>query len=211
MPTRNLGGMTATSTSHPGGGLDPGITVRPALPAELPAAGAVARLAYAADGHDGDYLDVIADAEDRSRDAEIVIAVDDTGEVLGCVTFVLPGSRWAELSGPEDAEFRMLGVHPQARGRGVGRALTSWCIDRARSSGARRLLLCSLPNMAAAHRLYLGLGFRRRPELDLTPHPGLLLLSFELPLTDAHDEARPGSTRLPHGARTRFPRQPFSG
>jgi ribosomal protein S18 acetylase RimI-like enzyme len=160
----------------------PAIAVRPAHPRELAAAGAVVRLAYEADGHDGDYLDVVEDAEDRSRDAQIVVAVDEQGQVLGCVTFVLPGSRWSELSGPGEAEFRMLGVHPQAQGRGVGRALTHWCIDQARRTGARRLLLCSLPSMAAAHRLYSGLGFRRLPALDQRPYPGLLLLAFELPL-----------------------------
>lgn len=148
--------MTATPRSAPvhhsapARVTDAGITVRPARPQELTTAGAVVRLAYETDGHHGDYLDVVADARDRSRDAEVVVAVDDTGQVLGCVTFVLPGSRWAELSRPGEAEFRMLGVHPEARGRGTGRALTSWCIDRARAAGARRLLLCSLPSMNCA-------------------------------------------------------------
>jgi ribosomal protein S18 acetylase RimI-like enzyme len=164
-----------------------GVTVRPARPEELRAAGAVVRLAYAADGHQGDYLEVVADATDRSRDAQVAIAVDDVGGVLGCVTFVLPGSRWAELSQPGEAEFRMLGVHPQARGRGVGRALTSWCIDRARAAGARRVLLCSLPTMSAAHRIYLALGFRRCPGLDFSPVPGADLLGFELSLTVASE------------------------
>lgn len=164
-----------------------GITVRPARAEELTAAGAVVRSAYEADGHGGSYLDVVADARDRSRDAEIVVAVDERAHVVGCVTFVLPGSRWAELSRPGEAEFRMLGVPPQARGRGVGRALTQWCIDRARGHGAHRLLLRSLPSMTAAHRLYTGLGFRRQPDLDLTPVPGLLLLGFALPLTAPDD------------------------
>jgi ribosomal protein S18 acetylase RimI-like enzyme len=161
---------------------DQALSVRPAHPGELAAAGAVVRLAYQADGHHGDYLDVVGNAEDRARDAQIAVAVDGQGQVLGCVTFVLPGSRWSELSGPGEAEFRMLGVHPHARGRGVGRALTRWCIDQAGRAGARRLLLCSLPSMTAAHGLYTGLGFRRLPELDLRPYPGLLLLAFELPL-----------------------------
>jgi GNAT superfamily N-acetyltransferase len=107
------------------------------------------------------------------------------------VTFVLPGSRCAELSSPDEAEFRMLRVHPGARGLGAGsvrcglgagRALTSWCIDRARAAGTRRLLLCSLPSMTSAHRIYLGLGFRRQPGLDFSPVPDVALLGFELPL-----------------------------
>jgi ribosomal protein S18 acetylase RimI-like enzyme len=162
-----------------------GITVRLARPQELAAAGAVVRLAYETDGHHGEYLDVIADTRDRSRDAEIVVAVEGTGQVLGCVTFVLPGSRWAELSRPGEAEFRMLGVHPEARRRGAGLALTSWCIERARAAGARRLLLGSLPSMTSAHRIYQGLGFRRQPQLDFSPVPDVALLGFELPLRGA--------------------------
>jgi ribosomal protein S18 acetylase RimI-like enzyme len=178
--------MAATQRTPDRDGIDlVGITVRPAGPEELRAAGAVVRLAYAADGYDGDYLEVVADAPGRSRDALVAIAVDDVGQVLGCVTFVLPGSRWAEVSQPGEAEFRMLGVHPQARGRGVGRALTTWCIDHARATGARRILLCSLPTMSTAHRIYLALGFRRCPGLDFSPVPGVDLLGFELPLTVA--------------------------
>ncbi|HET9658024.1 MAG TPA: GNAT family N-acetyltransferase [Kineosporiaceae bacterium] len=166
-----------------------GVTVRPARADELAEAGDVVRLAYAADGYAGEYLDVVADAADRSRDAEIVVAVDRAGRVLGCVTFVLPGSRWAELSVPGQAEFRMLGVLPQARGRGVGRALTVWCIERARTHAARQVVLCSLPSMTVAHRLYDDLGFRRSPDLDWTPKPGVELLGFLLELDPADGSA----------------------
>jgi len=158
------------------------ISIRRAHPAELDDAGAVVRRAYEADGHSGDYLDVVADARDRSRDADIIVALGEGNRVLGCVTFVLPGTRWAELSRPGEAEFRMLGVDPGAQGRGVGRALTEGCIDRARALGACRLLLSSLPSMTSAHRLYLRLGFRHRPDLDFSPVPGVQLLGFALDL-----------------------------
>jgi ribosomal protein S18 acetylase RimI-like enzyme len=175
--------MPATDSAAPP--TTPGITVRAARPDELAAAGAVVRLAYEADGYGGDYLDVVADTADRSRDAEIVIALDDADRVVGCVTFVLPGSRWAELSGPGQAEFRMLGVHPDARGRGVGRALAQWCLDRARRAGAAQVLICSLPTMTVAHGLYRSLGFRRRSDLDWTPVPDVELLGFEVDLEPA--------------------------
>lgn len=158
--------------------------VRAAVPAELPAAGEVVRAAYLADGlgHPA-YLAVLADAPDRATDAEIAIAVDPAGEVLGCVTFALPGSRWAELSrGADEAEFRMLGVLPGARGRGIAAALVEWCLARAVQHGRRRVVICSQEDMAAAHRLYTRRGFTRRPDLDWTPVPGVDLLGFELQL-----------------------------
>jgi hypothetical protein len=67
---------------------------------------------------------------------------------------------------------------PDARGRGVGLALVRWCLERARASGARELVLSSATSMRAAHRLYIGLGFTRRPALDWSPMPGLDLLGF---------------------------------
>jgi GNAT superfamily N-acetyltransferase len=159
------------------------VVVRPARRDELDAAGDAVRAAYVADrlAHGG-YLDTLADARTRARDATVVVAVDPDGTVLGTVTFALPGSRWAQLARDGEAEFRALGVRPTARGRGIGLALTRWCVEEARRVGATRLVLCSLDTMHAAHRIYVALGFRRRPDLDWEPQPGALLLGFELEL-----------------------------
>ena len=171
----------------------PAVTVRLARPEELDAAGEVTRSAYAAGGlSSADYLDLVADTRDRSRDADVAVAVEHGRRILGCVTFALPGSRWAEVSVPGEAEFRMLGVHPQVQGRGIGRALTRWCIDRARIFGASRILLCTLPEMTGAQRLYRDLGFSRRPECDFSPAPGLLLWCFTLELAPPLGEAPAG-------------------
>jgi ribosomal protein S18 acetylase RimI-like enzyme len=174
----------------------PGIVVRPAREGELDAAGEVVRAAYEADGlaPGPEYLALLADARARAADAVVAVALDDGGlddgrldadpassarpRVIGSVTFTLPGSRWAQLAQPGQAEFRMLGVQPDARGRGVGLALVQWCLDQARASGAREVVLCSATTMRAAHRLYATLGFTRRPALDWSPMPGLDLLGF---------------------------------
>ena len=160
--------------------------VRPALDHELDAAGAVVRAAYEADGLvEDDYLAILADARDRARDAVVAVAVGSDGVVLGSVTFTLPGSRWTELARAGQAEFRMLGVLPQARGRGVGGALVDWCLHRAEAAGAREVVISSAATMAAAHRLYTTRGFTRRPELDWSPAPGIDLLGFGLELPAA--------------------------
>jgi ribosomal protein S18 acetylase RimI-like enzyme len=159
------------------------VTVRRADPEELDAAGAVVAAAYAADGatHE-DYLVEIADARTRARDAEVLVAVAGDGSLLGCVTFAVPPSPWAEVSGPGEAEFRMLGVAPAARGRGVGEALVWACVERARALDVVRLVLCTLPSMAAAHRLYERLGFARDAARDWSPLPGVDLLGYTLDL-----------------------------
>jgi ribosomal protein S18 acetylase RimI-like enzyme len=53
-------------------------------------------------------------------------------------------------------------VDGEARGRGVGAALTTEAVRIARASGARTVDLTSRPSRAAANRLYERLGFEVR-------------------------------------------------
>lgn len=166
------------------GGGGASVTVRLALEEELAAAGACVRAAYDADGlADAEYGAVLADARARAETADVLVAVDAGGSVLGSVTFSLPGSPWADLAQPGEAELRMLGVAPSARGSGVAAMLVQACVTRAEQAGARRAVLCSQVAMTAAHRLYLRHGFARAPELDWQVRPGLSLLGFARDLT----------------------------
>ncbi len=86
------------------------------------------------------------------------------------------------VSGPGDAEVRALAVAPEARGRGVGRALLQAVTDQARARGVRHLVLCTQQTMLAAQHLYTEAGFRRMPERDWEPVPGFTLLAYGLVL-----------------------------
>lgn len=159
------------------------VLVRAAWPEELPSIGALTVAAYQADGlldADPEYGHELSDAARRAEHAELLVAVDADGELLGSVTVVRPGSAFAEISRDGELEFRMLSTTPAARGRGIGEALTRAVLDRARELGARRVVLCSLDAMEAAHRLYARLGFTRLPERDWQPVPGLWLRAFVL-------------------------------
>ncbi|HEY6057264.1 MAG TPA: GNAT family N-acetyltransferase, partial [Candidatus Limnocylindrales bacterium] len=68
------------------------------------------------------------------------------------------------------------------RGRGAGRLLVEARIERARGAGRRRLVLLTRPEYAAARALYERLGFRRDPERDLSPVPGVDLIGYQLDL-----------------------------
>jgi GNAT superfamily N-acetyltransferase len=61
---------------------------------------------------------------------------------------------------PEVAELKRMYVRPDARGRGVARALTTHAIAIAAARGYSHLRLGTLPTMHAAQRLYMSLGFR---------------------------------------------------
>ncbi|KOV81109.1 GNAT family N-acetyltransferase [Nocardia sp. NRRL S-836] len=162
------------------------VLIRPAREADLAAVGAITVEAYRADGYvadTDDYAAHLADATTRFHEAELLVAVDAAdGELLGSVTVVLPGTPFAEVSEPGEAEFRMLSVAAAARGRGVGEALVRAVLDRARALGADRVVLSSSEKMLAAHRLYGRLGFTRLPDRDWFVRPGAKLLAYALPL-----------------------------
>jgi GNAT superfamily N-acetyltransferase len=142
--------------------------------------------AYVADGFlspDDDYAGELRAADQRAAQADLVVAVTPTGDLVGTVTFALPGTPWAEVSRPGEAEFRMLAVVPEARGRGVGAALAQWCVDRAREQGCTAVALSSLTGMSTAHRIYERMGFVRAPERDWWPSVETQLIVYLLDLT----------------------------
>lgn len=162
------------------------LEVREARPDELAAAGEVVVRAYRALGgepHEA-YLAEVRDAVGRAAHSPVLVAVDPAdGSVLGSVTYVPgPDDPLAELPGVAEAEFRMLGVAPEAQGRGAGVALVEACIARARAEGRSGIVISTARRMHAAHRLYERLGFRRAPERDWVPVPGVQLEAYVLEL-----------------------------
>ncbi len=171
-------------TGGPSGG---GFTVRDARPDELDEAGAVAVRAYRALAVrvPDDYLAHVGDAAGRARDGVVLVAVDTAdGRVLGTVTYVPDAaSTQAELARGREAGFRVLGVDPGARGRGIGEALVRACIERARIAGRTGLAISTSLDMPAALHLYARLGFRHDPARDWSPRPGIDLLAYVLELS----------------------------
>jgi ribosomal protein S18 acetylase RimI-like enzyme len=163
-------------------------TVRRPRPEALATVGELTVQAYQADGylsHDpdgGGYGSELRDAASRAEQAELLVAVDSGDTVLGSVTVARPGTRYAELCRDGELEFRMLAVAASARRRGVGEVLCRAVVDRAHELGAERVVLCTMEAMTTAHRLYERLGFRRVPERDWVPVPGLTLIAYVLEL-----------------------------
>jgi predicted N-acetyltransferase YhbS len=157
------------------------VEIRPARPAEYDAVGELTVRGYLDDGllaATSPYLQELRDTASRARDAVVLVAVDDSDELLGSVTFTPPGSSYGEIAGPGEASFRMLIVGPAGRRAGVGTALVAACLARAREHGCARVRISSGLAMTAAHQLYERLGFLRTPDRDWSPAPGVDLIAF---------------------------------
>jgi ribosomal protein S18 acetylase RimI-like enzyme len=166
------------------------IEVRVARPDELAEAGRVTADAYREfvrseePGGWPEYLERIADVSGRAERTTILVAVEDE-RILGSATLELEGRTEADAEPlpPDQAHVRMLGVDPDARGRGVGRLLMDACERLAREAGKTVLGLNTTRRMKVAQRMYETLGFERGPD-EVFPD-GFVLLSYEKRLPPA--------------------------
>ena len=96
--------------------------------------------------------------------------VNDKGEVVGAVVDFTDmssyGSGGTATSEKNAAGFRLLAIDPAFQGRGVGRLLSQFCIDRTKELNIPRLLIHSTESMKIAWGLYERLGFQRYENLD---------------------------------------------
>ncbi|MFB7474969.1 GNAT family N-acetyltransferase [Kitasatospora sp. NPDC056184] len=158
------------------------IVIRPARAEEYEQAGRITVEAFVGDGFtapDSVYVDRLRDAATRAAEAELLVAVDAAdGTVLGCVTFAVGGTEWADIATPEEGEIRMLATAAAARGRGAGEALVRAAVARSRELGLAGMAFSTQPGMTTAHRIYERVGFRRAPERDWSPVPGIDLMVY---------------------------------
>jgi ribosomal protein S18 acetylase RimI-like enzyme len=105
-------------------------------------------------------------AADLSGPGELLLAVE-ADELLGVVVYV-PAGNSDGIAIPADwATIRMLAVSPKSRGRGIGKALTQECINRARRDGAQAIGLTTGEMMRIARPMYERLGFQKEAELGI--------------------------------------------
>lgn len=128
-----------------------------------------------------------ASRHDPAREAAWIATTN--GQRAGCVFLVAKDDTTAQL--------RILLVHPDARGRGVGTRLVAKCIHFAREAGYQRIVLWTNEPLTAARDIYLAAGFRitaerghhsfgadlrgQDYELELPPTPGATIGSCSFP------------------------------
>ena len=158
------------------------IEIREARPEEYVQTGVVTADAYREFFEEADedlrsYLDEIANVAGRAPRTTILVAVDDD-QIIGSATLELDGRTSEEIGplAPDEAHVRMFGVHPDARGAGVGKQLLAACEERARQAGRTRMTLNTTTLMRAARAMYTSLGYERSEDRVLPD--GFVLIGY---------------------------------
>jgi ribosomal protein S18 acetylase RimI-like enzyme len=169
------------------------VIVRVARPGELADVGKLRVTAY----RSGGFLSPESEYEPTLRtlgangNGTVLVAMSpaDHSQILGTVMLLpFPHSR---VSGQDEAEIRALAVAPEGQGRGTGSELLSAVILLAGQRGIRHLVLMTQSDMLTAHHLYQRAGFRRLPERDWSPVPGISLLAYGLILAPSGAQEAP--------------------
>jgi ribosomal-protein-alanine N-acetyltransferase len=116
--------------------------------------GPVVALDRAAFGDRAFDLPAVRDAVDATPRTRVRVC----GSSRGPLAYAITGAAGAQ------AYLQRLAVHPDARGRGLGRALVVDGLRWSHRRGARRALVNTQTDNAPARRLYEATGFRRLPE-----------------------------------------------
>ena len=121
----------------------------------------------------------MSDVQSRMADSELIIA-EINNHIAGAVTLYPQGS---DNGWPEGwAGIRLLAVHPDYRGQGIGRALMEECIRRCRERGTKTLGLHTTELMKVAREMYERMGFKRTHEFDFHPTPDNVVYAYRLDL-----------------------------
>jgi ribosomal protein S18 acetylase RimI-like enzyme len=130
---------------------------------------------------------------DNWKKMESVLLSDDTFPVLvnSCFAFVceadsqllgmaflVPSGNPTKIYSSDTSYIRMVGVHPDAGGKGIAQTLTSLCIQKAKELSEKTIMLHSAEVMYAARHIYEKLGFKKIQILD--EHYGLEYWLYQL-------------------------------
>jgi GNAT superfamily N-acetyltransferase len=167
------------------------LTIRDAMPADLPAVVALTLAAYeqyaevlSASWWEGYRKNVVQTLTEEVPTRCVAAAVGD--DLLGSVLYY-PGA--SQRSGRP--AIRLLAVTPEARGQGIATALMAEVLRRAHLEGAAALELHTMEVMDVARRMYERMGFVRAPETDFSPVADIQVLGYRLDLAPAGGRGAP--------------------
>lgn len=155
--------------------------IRKALPAEYEVVGELTVSAFdqtLAFGQTDPYRTVLMDAAHRAVAADLLVAVEASGRIVGTVTSSPHGTDYADIARPGELEVRMLATAPDRGRTGVGRRLMAAVHQRGSAEHFDRVVLSVISTNAVAINFYRGLNYARVPSRDWEPVPNVILKVF---------------------------------
>ena len=113
-------------------------------------------------------LEIMASFTRRDPEREAGWIAELNGRRVGCILCVR-----ADSDSGDTAKLRVLLVHPDGRGHGIGARLVDTCLAFARSVGYQRMKLWTTDQQVVAQKIYTDRGFaltgkRPNPTLSVT-------------------------------------------
>lgn len=117
--------------------------------------------------------------------ARVLVALSERNDLVGGVVYFADmahyGSGGVATSVQHASGIRLLGVDPEFRGIGAGKALTLACVKLASEAGHTQVILHTTKAMPHAWGMYEKLGFVRAEALDFSQQ-GMPVYGFTLAL-----------------------------
>jgi len=153
-------------------------TIRNAKPEEYQNIGALMVKVYSAlDGfpkphQHPKYYEMLANVGELTNKpgTEILVAVSSEGNIAGVVVYFgdmqYYGSGGTATQEKNAAGFRLLAVDDSQRGKGIGKLLTMFCLEKAKQQQLSQMIIHTTNAMKPAWRMYENIGFKRSEDLD---------------------------------------------
>jgi ribosomal protein S18 acetylase RimI-like enzyme len=97
------------------------------------------------------------------------------------MAYLVPSGNPTHIYPADWSYVRMVGVHPEYRGKGIAKRLTQMCVDHARQTNEKIVGLHTSEKMDDARHIYENIGFKIDKELD--PIYGMKYCLYKLELT----------------------------
>jgi ribosomal protein S18 acetylase RimI-like enzyme len=110
---------------------------------------------------------LVRDSAGRAKAGALLVAVEED-RLLGTASLLGAGAPGTRLARAGEVELRLIAVHPDARGRGIGDTLVRMSLTAAVGLGADAVVLDTGSLNLPAQRLYERVGFQRQH--DRIPH-----------------------------------------
>ncbi len=126
------------------------------------------------------YMNDIVDVRSRWGTADLIVA-DLNDHIAGTVTIYFKAPGPPEEWWPEGwAGIRLLAVHPDYRGLGIGKMLMNDCIKRCKERDVKTIGLHTTKIMDIARGMYERMGFKRIPQFDFQVEGGVVVMAYRL-------------------------------